>query len=528
MKLSNFAAGVVLALAALPLAAMGAPEMSPKVHHVVLVSVDGMHAVDLANYVKAHPQSTLAQLSANGTTYTHAQSAMPSDSFPGMVALVTGGSPASTGVWYDHTYSKYLLSPGSTKDKPGMPGTDLAYDESIDKGFNDGNWGNAAINPLDNAGASAIDPAALPVDPKTFTPVYPHNFILVNTVFEVIKAAGMHTAWSDKHAAYDILNGPSGMGIEDLYTPEINSPANGKDGDDFTTDVNDTVRYDAMKVQAVVNELMGMDHTGKTKMAVPAILGLNFQAVSVGQKLPKGGYADAMGTPAGMLVTGLDSVDAGMAKIVAAIKSQNLDKDTVIILSAKHGQSPIDPAKIQWVDDSNFQSVLKAKGIEAETASNDTVAYLWLKDPSQAKAAADVLMAVKSVYPVWDKATKKNLFEKDDQAGTWGKVDKILYGDMLPYKDPSGQGRYPDLIIQNVPGSVYGKPWKKLAEHGGFSEDDVHVAMLVSGAGVKAATIDTPVRTAQVAPTILKALGLDPMALQSVAKEKTAVLPGLY
>jgi len=56
----------------------------------------------------------------------------------------------------------------------------------------------------------------------------------------------------------------------------------------------------------------------------------------------------------------------------------------------------------------------------------------------------------------------------------------------------------------------------------------IPLAMLVSGAGVKAATIDTPVRTAQVAPTILKALGLDPMALQSVAKEKTAVLPGLY
>jgi hypothetical protein len=50
-------------------------------------------------------------------------------------------------------------------------------------------------------------------------PVYPHSFLRVNTIFEVIKAAHKRTAWSDKHPAYDIVNGPSGQGVDDLlYT----------------------------------------------------------------------------------------------------------------------------------------------------------------------------------------------------------------------------------------------------------------------------------------------------------------------
>jgi len=30
---------------------------------------------------------------------------------------------------------------------------------------------------------------------------------------------------SDKHPAYEILNGPSGTGVQDMFTPEINSDA---------------------------------------------------------------------------------------------------------------------------------------------------------------------------------------------------------------------------------------------------------------------------------------------------------------
>lgn len=42
----------------------------------------------------------------------HAQTPFPSDSFPGTVAQVTGGNPATTGIYHDVSYNHDLL-PGS-------------------------------------------------------------------------------------------------------------------------------------------------------------------------------------------------------------------------------------------------------------------------------------------------------------------------------------------------------------------------------------------------------------------------------
>src|SRR5271166_641978 len=90
---------------------------------------------------------------------------------------------------------------------------------------------------------------------------------------------------------------------------------------------------------------------------------------------------------------------------------------------------------------------------------------------------------------------------------------------------PDGDPRTPDIILQPNYGVVYTTSSKKQEEHGGFSHDDTNVMMLLSNPAFKASTINTPVETMQVAPTILKALGLDPNELQSVQQEGTAVLP---
>ena len=89
--------------------------------HVLLISVDGLHAVDLDRWVKSNPASILALLSQKGITYTFAQ-ARPTDSFPGLMALVTGGSPRTTGIWYDVAFDRDLLPPGG-----GAPGTVTQY-----------------------------------------------------------------------------------------------------------------------------------------------------------------------------------------------------------------------------------------------------------------------------------------------------------------------------------------------------------------------------------------------------------------
>src|SRR5262249_40210796 len=148
--------------------------------------------------------------------------------------------------------------------------------------------------------------------------------------------------WADKHPAYDIVNGPSGQGVQDLFTPEVNSN-DSVTGQDTTKGFHSVQRNDMRKVQAVLNEIAGFDSTGTTKRGVPAAFGMNFQAVSVGQKLAKGntkdpqdagligGYADAAGAvPNNGLQLGLDFVDAQIGAMVSALQVARLERGTLI------------------------------------------------------------------------------------------------------------------------------------------------------------------------------------------------------
>lgn len=74
---------------------------------------------------------------------------------------------------------------------------------------------------------------------------------------------------------------------------------------------------------------------------------------------------------------------------------------------------------------------------------------------------------------------------------------------------------------------MYTGSTKKHADQGGFAPDDTSVILLVSNPSLRPRTILGPVQTTQVAPTILRILGLDPNSLQSVQIEGTPVLPGL-
>src|SRR5262249_42585045 len=286
-------------------AASGSPKdaSDPKnVSHVLLVSVDGMHQSDLAWYVQAHPGSTLAALIARGVDYSNASSPFPSDSFPGLVGQVTGGNPSTTGIYYDDTWNHAVFPPGTTSCAGPPPGTEVTYFEALDKNLGALDAGQGIVpapgpapwanilqmtgNPVD-----VIDPSQLPVDAKTCQPIYPSQYLKVNTVFNVAHQHRLLTAWSDKHPAYQILSGPSGDGVDDYFTPEINSSANPSaptdpSQPDWTKDNLSTQQYDGYKVDAVINWINGHRHDGSGNPGTPAIFGMNFQSVSTAQKLP--------------------------------------------------------------------------------------------------------------------------------------------------------------------------------------------------------------------------------------------------
>src|ERR1700687_2806785 len=112
-------------------AAAAQADSNTKIKHVLLISVDGLHALDVSNYVAAHPNSALAELSRNDVTYSNARTPANSDSFPGLLALVTGASPNSHGLFYDVSYNRSIFDPSNTSCS-GLPGNTQVYDESID------------------------------------------------------------------------------------------------------------------------------------------------------------------------------------------------------------------------------------------------------------------------------------------------------------------------------------------------------------------------------------------------------------
>ncbi len=485
-----------------------------KASHVLLLSVDGMHEIDLRLWIKNHPNGALAALAKRGITYSNAMTTAPSDSFPGMTAQVTGGTPFSTGVFYDDSYDRTFYAPGS--NCAGTPGAETQFAENIDYNLNDVSAGGTLGDTL-----SQINPANLPMAMVNgaCVVVYPHQFIRVNTVFEVARAHGMHTAWSDKHPAYELLNGPSGKGIEDLFTPEINSQMPGAPaGQDNTTSYSGMRAYDQIKVNAMINEIQGKRSVGDFFVGyVPAIFGMNFQSVSVGQKLAHagfnddpsliGGYTDAAGTPGNALTLQLQFIDDSVGQMVTALKANHLYQDTMIIISAKHGQSPIDRTLRRAIPDT-YSTVLASDGYGFNIA--DDASLIWL-DPSKRTPATLA-------------ATQVDL---QAAAGALG-IKTILGADQLKqyFRDPATDSRTPDFLVVSEKGVIY-THGSKLAEHGGLADDDRHVGMLISAPGLEGERIDAPVATTQIAPTILRALGISPRELQAVQIEGTRALPGV-
>jgi hypothetical protein len=525
--------------------------------HVLLVSIDGMHALDFHNCAIANTCPNLAELAETGVNYVRTSTSKPSDSFPGLMAIVTGGTPKLVGAYYDVAYDRVLAPPAADTGNgvlhgaciAGQPnGTRTEYEEGNDIDQTMLN-GGGPYNTYDG-GVKSIDPNKLMRDPfNGCAPVYPWNFIRANTIYGVIHKAGGYTAWSDKHAVYGAVSGPTGTSVpsnvDDFYSPEVNSnsiplpgvkTATGLDcssipnnnGGDWTTDFDNIKCYDQLKVNAVLNWIQGKTHLGGSKGRVPEIFGMNFQSVSVGQKLiesgVKGGYTDAAGTPTFSMESEIKFVDAAIGQWVNELKKQHLLHSTTIIITAKHGQSPIDTNRFFPIPghsgtNGTPPSALLGPAFLPDSELNqigsteDDISLLWLNPGASTLAAVGLLEA------------------NAKAAG----IGQIFYGPSLEalYGKPGlpaagGDPRTPDIIVQPNVGVVYTGSAKKQAEHGGFAQDDTNVMLLVSNPSLKPRTVTSFVETTQVAPTILKILGLDPNALEAVRKEGTAVLPDLH
>jgi hypothetical protein len=498
---------------------------------------------------------------------------------------MTGGNPKSTGIYYDVEYSHKVDEAGAACT-PGQPATggDVIYDSPDDalasvKDFINPANGSfpsfdengsifpngvdarpAAIMKLKND-ASSFNIATFPVDPATCKNILPWNYLGDNTIFQVIHRAGLRTAWSDKHAVYMSFNGPgsNGKSIDDFFGPEIDSQAVEPNGvpypqdDDWAHIEAATKQYDRYKVRAVLNEINGLDHSGRTHVGTPAIFGMNFQAVSVAEKIrmtparligpdasgnyttstpEPGGYQRVHGrlVPGPVLSSALNYVDAQLGRMVSHIHKDDLAGSTTIIVTAKHGQSPQDPNKLVTVPDGPIISAINAKWAQKHpnntklivAGTDDDLWQSYLSDNSQAACNF-----VKNY--LWNHTAQGDDVNLNPVTVRHSGLARIWAGAAAAkfFGVPVHDGRYPDVFGKVREGIVYSGP-TKLAEHGGMNVGDRHVLMIVNGARIPARVVSRSVETTQVAPTILALLGLNPHRLRAVQVEGTQFLPRLF
>ena len=554
-----------------------------RISHVLLISIDGMHSVDFLNCSQGISTvnsgvpycPNLAALAQTGVNYLDTSTSKPSDSFPGLTAIVSGGGPRTEGVFYDVAFDRSLDGPiiptgngvaaGNCTPKSAPVGWTSEFDEGIDIKQADLNGGAPAGV---DGGIHSIDVQKLDRDPANgCAQVFPWDFVRTNTIFGVVHAAGGYTAWTDKHPSYSSVNGhgSNGQAVDDYFSPEINSIPVALPGvvaqgtscsplpdqtavaasNSWTDSFQNIKCYDQLKVNAVINEINGKTHNGKAGAPRPVLLGMNFQTVSVGEKLIEsqigrtGGYTDSIGTPSASLLGEIEFTDASIGDMVKALKANGIFDNTLIVITAKHGQSPVDSARYLGIGSvpenpsavspvtTSPATLLDVPGpnclppTESPStpggigATEDDVSLIWLSSNCTTAQAVSVLRAqspatnnIAGIGEIFSGANLRTYFNS-------------------PGLPPSGDPRTPDIIVTPNVGVTYSGSSKKLAEHGGFSRDDSNVMMLLSNPSFSPKTVTSPVETTQVAPTILAALGLDPNDLQAVQIEGTQVLPGL-
>jgi hypothetical protein len=558
-----------------------------QIKHVLLISVDGMHQSDLDWYVATHPHSELARLATGGAEYTNAQTPVPSDSDPGGTGLMTGADPKTLNIYYDDEYSHGVFPPGTTSCSGPVPGGNVIYDSPDDNlpavqdllnnssgntfpSFDEGGAiypGGIDKNPglimdLSAHPQSGLNPATYPVDPTTCQPIQPWDYLGVNTIFQVIHNAGMRTAWSDKHAVYTSYSGPgsNGTSIDDFFGPEIDAQAVEPNGVPYpvdgawTADNAATKQYDSYKVQAVLNWINGREHAGGgPTVGTPAIYGMNFQTVSTAEKLKnspavligpdaQGNYSEGPSLPGGYVIVdgqqvpgpllqgALDYVNNALEQMADTIKADGEANSTAIVLTAKHGQSPLNNNQLQRIDDGPIIAGVNAawasihpdnQTLVVQVADDDGMLW-WLSDRSQTAAEF-----VKDY--LWTHSAPAVNYAGQTVTVAHSGLSQIFAGtESAQYFGVSNSDpHHPDVFAISQVGTIY-TGGSKIAEHGGANPGDRDVPLVVYAPGtVDPGQSSNGVETTQVAPTILKLLGLSPSALQAVQQEGTQVLPGL-
>ncbi len=432
---------------------------------ILLLNIEGMHALDLTLWVNEHPNSALAELSRRGVTYTNAH--VPwADPAVGLVAIATGGSPRSTGIVTVDGYDRSLSPPGSP-----------------------------CGSTVPSVGA------AIPLDPKLgCAPVAPHALLRVNTLFEIVHARGGRSAWAgDSAALTDLLRGPSGQGLDEACDA---SESAGTRGDTVPFET----RQDASRVDALLKWIDGRDCSGRAA-AVPEIFGATLTAFDAAEREGVSAYQSYDGRPSATVNEALTATDAQILRILAALKKQHLYDTTWIVVTSAFGEGAISPRQSKSVDAASLAAAADSveRGVVVHIAAEGT-AMLWLRDGAKTGEVVAALAKRADALGISTMATGAEL--------------------ALTMNSPAEDPRMPDIVIEPRESIRYTAHGSHV--DGGDREDEMHVPLLISWVQFSGRGDKTWVPVTQLAPLLMRALGMDKFDLDALHHEHTPALPGIF
>lgn len=321
-----------------------------------------------------------------------------------------------------------------------------------------------------------------PILPPGFTLANAGNLVNAETLFQAAKAAGLRTEFDSKYPAYSIENGPASLGpspsIDVLRTPT------------FANFTGTPQQYDQMEFNAMRQDIL----SGPNRPNLYVIYAVSPNSIE-----------KQYGIDAPQVAQSISFEDDQIKQTVDAFKQAGVYDQTDIVVTADHGNTAVDTA-IPDSGPGSIQQYLDDNGFPVIQATADQVYLVWLKDPTQAQGAINLLSS----------PTVKKQFG----------IDYILNQNQLRALHAAPVNRTPDFAIQptigehGTPAVVYtAPPLGKHVEHGGFNASDIQVPLFISGAGINQdGTNDEPALDMQIAPTLARTMCLN---------LKTAELPPL-
>jgi len=208
--------------------------------------------------------------------------------------------------------------------------------------------------------------------------------------------------------------------------------------------------------------------------------------------------AHSFGPDSPRYVQTIEYLDALVGELVAGLKAQGVLERTAFILAADHGFSGVDASRrVAPHEDAGGHRLqpLAAQGIEHfVTNTGGTSMGVYVRDKGRVADAAAALRKAP-----WCEA----IYCQDAKAG----CDRSLQELHAYYA-----GRSPDLMVDLDDDTAF--EYAQPGGHGSLREADMRIPLVLSGAGIARGRLLGKAALVDVAPTIVRLLGLTPRLLR--------------